>query len=253
MQRILQALTVGSMMSLTLILTIGARSSVRSADPFIGEMMWVPYNFAPQGWAFCEGQLLPIAQNTALFSLLGTTFGGNGITTFALPDMRGRLPMGVGQGPGLSNYDLGQQGGAETHTLAVNELPSHAHTIGSHSHTVPPLLVDLMASSADATTGAPSGNVFAAAALEAGSGRGSGGAQKLTNIYGGGPANVALGASGVTAADTTGAAVGGNTGVAGGSQPYQTLPPYTALHCVIALEGIFPSRSVPVPSPAPAR
>src|SRR5689334_1083417 len=122
MQRLLQALTVGSMMSLTLILTLGARSAVRSADPFIGEMMWVPYNFAPRGWAFCEGQLLPIAQNTALFSLIGTTFGGNGQTTFALPDMRGRFPIGVGQGPGLSNYDLGQVGGAETHTLLVNEL-----------------------------------------------------------------------------------------------------------------------------------
>ena len=101
------------------------------ADPFLGQLMLVPYNFAVRGWAFCSGQILPIAQNTALFSLLGTTFGGNGQTTFALPDLRGRVPIHYGQGPGLSNYDLGQVGGSETVTLTTNQIPGHAHTIGA--------------------------------------------------------------------------------------------------------------------------
>jgi microcystin-dependent protein len=96
-------------------------------DPFIGQIMMFAGNFAPQGWAFCDGQLLSIAQNTALFSILGTTYGGNGQTTFGLPDLRGRVPIHPGQGPGLSNYSLGQQAGAETVTLSINEIPGHAH------------------------------------------------------------------------------------------------------------------------------
>src|SRR3954464_14815480 len=99
------------------------------AEPFLGEICLYPYNFAPRGWAFCSGQILPIAQNTALFSLLGTTFGGNGQTTFALPDMRSRVPIHAGQGPGLSNYDLGQSGGTESVTLTVNELAAHNHMV----------------------------------------------------------------------------------------------------------------------------
>jgi microcystin-dependent protein len=92
--------------------------------------MLVPYNFPPRGWALCNGQILPIAQNTALFSLLGTTYGGNGQTTFALPDLRGRVALSSGQGPGLSNYLLGQVGGDESVTLNVNQIPTHAHSIG---------------------------------------------------------------------------------------------------------------------------
>ncbi|MEY2490474.1 MAG: hypothetical protein QOC70_2416, partial [Verrucomicrobiota bacterium] len=101
------------------------------AEPFIGELMLVPYNFAPRGWAFCQGQLLSISQNTALFSLLGTTFGGNGVTTFGLPDLRGRCALSAGQGPGLSNYDLGQQSGSETVTLDPNQLPVHGHSVAA--------------------------------------------------------------------------------------------------------------------------
>ena len=101
------------------------------ADPFIGEIMLVPYNFAPRGWAFCSGQILPIAQNTALFSLLGTTYGGNGTTTFALPDLRGRCAISSGQGPGLSNYSLGEVTGTENITLIANQLPPHGHTVGA--------------------------------------------------------------------------------------------------------------------------
>jgi len=103
------------------------------SEPFIGQLMLVPYNFAPRGWAFCQGQLLPIAQNTALFSLLGTTYGGNGQTNFALPDLRGRVPISSGQGPGLSNYDLGQMGGNETVTLTTGQIPAHNHAINANS------------------------------------------------------------------------------------------------------------------------
>lgn len=99
------------------------------SSPFVGEIMWVPYNFAPTGWASCDGQLLSIASNTALFSLLGTRFGGDGITTFALPDMRGRVPVQAGQGPGLSEYTLGQSGGETTHTLTLAEMPVHNHMV----------------------------------------------------------------------------------------------------------------------------
>ncbi|MGH6630282.1 MAG: phage tail protein, partial [Burkholderiales bacterium] len=98
------------------------------SSPFLGMIQIFPYNFAPRGWAFCNGQILPIVQNTALFSLLGTTYGGNGQTTFALPDLRGRFPNSSGQGPGLSNYDLGQVGGTESATLTINQMPTHNHT-----------------------------------------------------------------------------------------------------------------------------
>lgn len=99
------------------------------ADPFVAEIRIVPFNFAPKGWAWCDGQLLPLSQNTALFSLLGTTYGGNGKSNFALPDLQGRAPMMPGQGPGLSLYDLGQTGGAESVSLLESEIPSHTHML----------------------------------------------------------------------------------------------------------------------------
>jgi len=107
----------------------------------------VPYNFSPRGWAFCNGQILPIAQNTALFSLIGTTFGGNGQTTFALPDLRGRFPNSSGQGPGLSSYDLGQVGGTENVTLTVQQMPAHNHAANCFAD--------------DANAASPAGNVLA--------------------------------------------------------------------------------------------
>jgi microcystin-dependent protein len=97
------------------------------ADPFVAEIRIFPFNFAPKGWAWCDGQLLPLSQNTALFSLLGTTYGGDGKSNFALPDLQGRAPMHPGQGPGLSLHDLGETGGSETVTLLESEIPAHAH------------------------------------------------------------------------------------------------------------------------------
>lgn len=98
-------------------------------NPFIGEIIMFGGNFAPLGWAFCNGQLLPIAQNSALFSILGTIYGGDGVTTFALPDLRGRVSIHPGHGPGLSAYHLGEKGGTETVTLTVNQIPSHNHMV----------------------------------------------------------------------------------------------------------------------------
>lgn len=113
-------------------------------EPFLGEIKLLPYNFAPRGWAFCQGQILPIAQNTALFSLLGTTYGGNGQTTFALPDLRGRVPLSSGQGPGLALHDLGEVGGTENVTLTAGQMPAHNHALN--------------VSNANATASRPGGN-----------------------------------------------------------------------------------------------
>jgi microcystin-dependent protein len=99
------------------------------ADPFVAEIRIFPFNFAPTGWAFCNGQIMPLSQNTALFSLLGTTYGGNGQSTFALPNLQGSAPMFWGQGPGLSLHDLGETGGADTVTLLQSEIPNHSHTL----------------------------------------------------------------------------------------------------------------------------
>ncbi|MDT8760837.1 tail fiber protein [Sphingomonas psychrotolerans] len=99
------------------------------ADPFVAEIRVFPFNFAPKGWAWCDGQLLPLSQNTALFSLLGTTYGGNGKSNFALPDLQGRAPMHPGQGPGLSLHDLGESAGSDTVTLLQSEIPVHTHQL----------------------------------------------------------------------------------------------------------------------------
>ena len=122
------------------------------SEPFLGMIQIFPYNFAPRGWAFCSGQILPIAQNTALFSLIGTTYGGNGQTTFALPDLRGRVPISSGQGPGLSPYSLGQVGGVEAVTLLATQIAAHIHPF------VP------LANSGDATSGKPAGKFMAQSA-----------------------------------------------------------------------------------------
>lgn len=144
-------------------------------DPFLGQLMLVPYNFAPNGWAQCDGSLLQISQNTALFSLLGTTFGGNGVTTFALPDLRGRAPIHMGQGPGLTNFILGESGGTESVTLNVGNLAPHAHALnavanpGTSSHPTGNLLASDTAGSVYSDA-APNTALAAGAVAPAGNG-----------------------------------------------------------------------------------
>jgi microcystin-dependent protein len=167
------------------------------SEPFLGQLALVGFNFAPKGWALCQGQLMAIAQNTALFSLLGTTYGGDGTTTFGLPDLRGRAALGFGQGPGLGNYSQGQTGGVENVTLAITQMPQHSHTVGCFV--------------GDPSTGSPAGQVLANA-----------------DIYSA-TANNVMNPSTI--------------GVAGGSQPHNNMPPFLTLNWVIALEGIYPSRS----------
>ena len=109
----------------------GTKSNAQGSDPFLGEIILVPYNFAPNGWLPCDGRLMSIAQNSALFSLLGTQYGGDGMSTFALPDLRGRVPMGQGNGPGLTNTVIGELKGSETNTLSVSQMPIHNHTVNA--------------------------------------------------------------------------------------------------------------------------
>ncbi len=174
------------------------------SEPFIGEIRFFGFNFAPRGWAMCSGQTLSISQNTALFSLLGTMYGGNGQTTFALPDLRGRVAIHVGQGPGLQNYTQGEMSGEETHTLIATEMPAHTHSI--------------TASSAIGTQSSPAGAVIAGSDPSRGSAHFA-------------PDNP----DSTLAAQTISAA--------GGSQPHNNLQPYLVGNYCIALEGIFPSRN----------
>src|SRR6185437_7005960 len=102
-------------------------------NPFVAEIRIFPFNFPPTGWAFCQGQILPLSQNTALFSLLGTIYGGDGKSNFALPNLQGSMPIQQGQGPGLSLYDLGETGGSDTVTLQQTEMPSHSHTMSAET------------------------------------------------------------------------------------------------------------------------
>jgi microcystin-dependent protein len=179
-------------------------------DPFLGQISLLACNFAPRGWGLCQGQLLSIAQNTALFSLLGTNFGGDGRTNFQLPDLRGRVPMGFDQGPGLSSYDIGQTGGSESVPVNSANYPAHAHS--------------LFAAATTATANAPAGMIEAE-----GQTGGRGGNVNLA-LYSGSGSATALAPAALTAA-------------AGGGQPHNNLQPYLALNFCIALQGIFPSRS----------
>jgi microcystin-dependent protein len=173
------------------------------ANPFLAEIRIFPFNFAPKGWAFCDGQILPLSQNTALFSLLGTTYGGDGKSNFALPNMQGNAPMHPGQGPGLSLHDLGETGGSDTVTLLESEIPSHSHS--------------LMAAAQQATVRLPSPTVGLA--------RSSG-----TSSYN----STATGL--VNLSDNT-------IAPAGGDQPHNNLMPYLTLNFCIALQGVFPPRT----------
>ena len=122
---------MNSVVAATLLASLPAKQASAGADPLLGEIMWVGFNFCPRGWALAEGQLLSISSNSALFSLFGTIYGGDGRTTFALPDLRGRVPMSAGGGPGLTNRPMGQRLGTETETLTVQQMPSHNHQINA--------------------------------------------------------------------------------------------------------------------------
>ena len=170
------------------------------SSPFLSEIKIFAGNFAPVGWAQCNGQLMAISQNTALFSLLGTTYGGDGKTNFALPDLQGRVPMNFGQGPGLTDVFIGEQGGVESVTLLQTEIPAHGHSLRGLGETAtePDGVGALLAATPD------------------------------SKAYGSG--------STVAMAD-------GSVAPVGGSQPHNNMQPYLTLNFVIALSGIFPSRS----------
>ena len=175
------------------------------ADPFVAEIRIFPFNFAPKGWAFCDGQLLPISQNTALFSLLGTTYGGDGKSTFALPNMQGNVPMHPGQGQGLSLRDLGEMSGSETVTLIQSEMPLHAHGVGR-------------AANVAGDSQFPGNSVWAMA----GAGRGA--------------------AAAYIAGPPTGKVDQFSLAVTGGGLPHNNMQPYLTLNFCIALQGVFPAR-----------
>ena len=172
------------------------------ADPFVAEIRIFPFNFAPKGWAFCNGQLLPISQNTALFSLLGTTYGGDGKSNFALPNLQGQAPMHPGQGPGLSLYVLGQTGGSATVTLLQTNLPSHSHAMSAVNQ--------------PGEDASPANEALA---------RSVGASLYQTTT----DANVVQYAP--SAVSPT-----------GGGQPHNNLMPYLTLNFNIALQGVFPAR-----------
>lgn len=175
----------------------------------IGEIRMFAATFAPRNWAYCNGQLMPIAQNTALFSILGTTYGGNGQTTFGLPNMQSRVAVGTGNGPGLSAYQLGQLSGTESNTLAATNLPSHTHAIAGAAK--------MLTTTAVANALTPGGNYFANDTSPKYKTAGGGGTMK--------PATVAVG-----------------LGSSGGT-PVSNIMPYTGISYIICLQGIFPSRN----------
>jgi microcystin-dependent protein len=172
-------------------------------DPFVAEIRIFPFNFAPKGWAWCDGQILPLSQNTALFSLLGTTYGGDGKSNFALPDLQGRAPMHPGQGPGLSLHDLGETGGSETVSLLESEIPAHSH--------------GLMAQGAPADSATPIGNAYA-------------------RVIGATPYLPPAGAPLVAMSDNA-------LAPAGGDQPHNNMQPYLTFYFCIALQGVYPPRT----------
>ncbi|WP_137823563.1 phage tail protein [Pseudomonas sp. D(2018)] len=191
------------------------------SEPFLGEIKMFGGNFAPRGFALCQGQILSIAQNTALFSILGTTYGGNGQTTFALPNLSGRVPVGTGTGPGLTPRDLGEVGGTENTTLTQLQMPMHTHVAtGTASISV---------------GGTPVNPALAPTATNNILGASVGGSAQAASIW-----SSAL-ETPVTMGNQSSVAVTVQT--AGGSQPFSILNPYLGISFIIALEGIFPSRN----------
>ncbi len=180
------------------------------ASPYIGEIRCFGFNFAPQGWAFCNGQLLAIAANDVLFSILGTTYGGDGITTFAVPNLQGQIPMHWGNGPGGFNTTIGQTQGQTSVTLTTNQIPAHTHSV---------IAMEVPSGGGPERTAVASGNTFL------------GPSQPPNGVY-------QLAPSSVTAAFSSKAIA-----MQGGSQPHDNMQPYLVLNFCIALDGIFPARN----------
>lgn len=178
-------------------------------DPFIGEIRMVGFNFAPIGWALCDGQLLSIAQNAALFSLLGTTFGGNGTSTFGLPDLRSRVAIHQGQGNGLSPYTMGQIGGVESVSLNTSQMPAHNHTVAVNN--------------TNGTVNDPTGAILAIG--------NNGDARSLQQF------------PDFTKNTATGTLAPNAVSIVGGGTAHPNIQPYQCVNFIIALQGIFPSRS----------
>ncbi len=174
------------------------------STPFIGQIVMFGGNFAPRGWALCDNQLLPISQYSALFSILGTTYGGDGVTTFALPGLRGRVAVHPGSGAGLSHYSLGQKGGQETVTLTATEIPGHTHTLNINN---------AQGTTLDGSNGYPAGN------------------------------GTAIPPVGNWASSANATANTSAIGHAGGGQAHTNIQPYQCVNFIIALEGVYPSRS----------
>lgn len=190
-------------------------SSLNAQEPYLGEIRMFAGNFAPRGWAFCDGQLLPISSNSALFSLLGTMYGGDGRTTFALPDLRGRIALHSGHGPGLSNITQGSKGGRENVTLTTLELPSHNHTANNLKGTI-------TANEEDADSEEPQGKTIGVTG-------------EIGNFYNSSPNSVNMMPNSVN--------ISGSTENTGGNRSFNIRNPYQGIRFIIALQGIYPSRS----------
>jgi len=187
------------------------------SEPFIGQIQAFGFNFAPRGWAFCDGQILPISQSQALFSLIGTFYGGDGRTTMGLPDLRGRTPIHMGRGPGLSDRRIGTKYGFEYVTLATTEMPSHKHDV-----TISQMTATLNAINDDGENKTPGGHTIANSAQE---------------FYSDAAPNTPMHAGSVTLNGT------GAISDTGGSQPHQNMQPFLVVNYCIALMGVYPSRS----------
>jgi len=194
-----------------------------SSEPFIGSMCVVAFNFAPRNWAFAEGQILSISSNQTLFSLLGCTYGGDCRTSFGLPDTRGRTVIGAGQGAGLSNYGFGRRGGVERVAQTVQTLAAHSHTATS---TVISSSVSMKASSGAADSGNPAGRSLAT--------------NSRAQTYNMTPPDVSMHADSI---DMTGVSLQTTVQNTGGNQSFSIVQPYVALHWIIALQGLYPSRN----------
>jgi microcystin-dependent protein len=214
------------------------------SDQYLGEIRMVGFNFAPNGWALCNGQTLSISANNALFALLGTTYGGNGTTNFNLPDLQGRVPLHAGAGAGLPVYVQGEKAGLPSVILTQQQLPSHTHTATftpSGGGGTPAVSVTINASSAAGTQTSPTGNYLAGITSSI-----SGTPPHTSPLYvTGTPTPTGLGAIAGVSATISGVSGGGGTvanALTGNSLPVNLVPPYLAFYFIIALNGIFPSR-----------